>query len=183
MSKEIPVFPNFTPISMKRTARRDIDQNAIDSDEAEGELLDFLWDDPEIEHYIFSPKEGGVSRRVMGMQARGVIRFGAHEYFWFQHPNAPRGNYVHINRQPKWDWQKEVLEHQPMLIRTQIFLGEKERRRREHLAVAAALQTTKGPQRFTERLNDVWTHNQWWAGPTALVLTFAGLIIGFLSLR
>jgi hypothetical protein len=130
MGDDLPVFPDIPFSSIKKSQFRDIDGARITDEGTFKEFLDLLEREPHVDIYLFSRKGTGMNAFVLGAIRAGIIQSGPTEMNWYPHPKF-ENDYVWIELDPYWEWEREVLKTAPMYMRTKVFLSDRERRLRE----------------------------------------------------
>jgi hypothetical protein len=129
--REAKVFPSsLIPNSVTKSTFFNIEASSIDSEEKLEDILSILWNRPESPVYILADKGIGLGRVILKAASDGIINLGSTEMFWYMHPMFKQ-DFIHIDRNTNWRWEKDVMRTQAMLTRTQIALSEKARRQRE----------------------------------------------------
>ena len=130
MAEDFPRFPDLPIDSVKKGYFDYIDDNKLSSKEDFDALLDKLWHAPHVQTYVFSLNDSGMNSHLVSAHMFGQIECGATESRWYKHPNY-HDDFIRIRTDTDWELEKEIVATQPMYLRTQVNLSEKERRRRE----------------------------------------------------
>ena len=129
--------------------------------------MEKLWEYPDQEVAFYSDGNKSVPDFLLGAQYTRRIHL-SHEYNWYSHPNFA-GDYIKIESDPEWDWERKVLTEQQMLRKTIVTLTERERRNRDIAASAAAV----AGQQPGGMLNSWVRRNPFWPFLIGIVVTFA----------
>lgn len=161
-AKEMPRFPDIMPTSLKKTKFWEIWEEDIATPDDVELLLRLMLDNPESRFYLFNTKGGSRPATLNEAFQMGLVRTAEMQGHWYEHPLYPN-NFIQILSPTDWDWQKEVLEKGQALLRYEIALTDRERRRRENedtaLAIAEATMPPK-PQGWYAQLGAHYNRHQ-----------------------
>ena len=182
MSQEPPEdsrFPDIPIESIKRSSVRYVEDINIDSRDDLARLLDLIYEQPEIETYLFCHKDQGCPDLVLAAQRNGMVEFGREEARWYAHPNF-QGDFIRIRPDTDWDWEKVVLANEPMYMRIRLSLTQHERQKRDLWAATKAVRLAGTADQATgwRKLENHYNRNQllYW-GVGLLVSTIVGVAI------
>ena len=160
--EEMPQFPDIMPTSLKKTKFWEIWEEDLATPDDVELLLRLMFDNPESPFHLFNTKGGSRPAPLSEAFQLGLVRTAKMQGHWYEHPLYPN-NFIQILPPTNWDWEKEVLEKGQPLLRFEIVLTDRERRRRENqdtaLAVAEATLPTK-PEGWYARVTDHYSRHQ-----------------------
>ena len=94
-------------------------------------LLGIMYDFPEDQFFLFTPKAEGINPVVGGALAGSTIVIVESQGHYYPHPKFKR-DYVQIHEATAhWDWEREVLAQGEMYFRHELELSERARRQFE----------------------------------------------------
>jgi hypothetical protein len=181
----LPVFPSHLASSIKRRRIREADDSVFDDEEEVELLLNLLFEEPEVETYVFHEHGKPLNARLLAKAHTGALLIEETQNHWYRHPRSQR-SFTRITRDPpQFDWQAEVVGKGPCFWRCALRLTEAERRKREiaqqTTALTAAL-TPPDPEGRWAKLKRHWDRNQLVYGGIGLVLAIVGLVVGIAPL-
>lgn len=125
---DIPKFPDITPDSIKKTRIWEYENTDFATEEDISELLAHLFDYPEDEFFLYTPKEMPINELVQKAVDANALIILETQAFFYPHPKLKR-DYVRIREHSVlWDWEREVLADGRMYFRHQLKLSERARR-------------------------------------------------------
>jgi hypothetical protein len=131
MSEDELRFPDIVPDSVRKTRVWIHENDDFRSEEELSELLGRMYDYPEDDFFLFTPKGGAISPLVGSALEAIVIVIVETKGHYYPHPKFKR-DYVRIHdATAEWDWEREVLAKDDMYFRHYLKLSEKARRKFE----------------------------------------------------
>lgn len=126
--EDIPKFPDIIPDSIKKTRIWVHENDDFQTEEDISELLARLYDYPEDEFFVYSPKDQPINPFLRKAVDANAILITETQAFFYPHPKFKR-DYVRIKEHAiRWDWEREVLAEGKMFFRHQLKLSERARR-------------------------------------------------------
>jgi len=100
---------------------------------------------------------------------------------WYRHPNN-ENDYIRIRPSTDRDWEMKVIAEQPAYTRMRLALTDKERRKREGLAIAeavaeAAYEKSPPPNTWLGRLKVHYQAHESLYGVGGAIATIVGLAL------
>lgn len=143
--KDIPVFPDITPSSIKEGRFRVFEKGDFATERDVQDLIMLLFNEPECEFYYFVEKgtqsDGMFSAALKQMD----LRIKETKFFYYKHPKFNR-DYIHIEIRDgnyRNDWEKEVVQKGPMFCRSQLELTQRKKRDLEIQQIKTGLDTKR----------------------------------------
>ena len=128
---DLPKFPNIVPDSIRETRFWVLENDDFKTEEEISTLLGMMYDHPEDDFILFTPKTGTINSLVssaIGSAAIVVVETKGHYY---PHPKFKR-DYIRIHDATvSLDWEREVLSQGNMHFRHELKLSERARRQFE----------------------------------------------------
>jgi hypothetical protein len=113
------------PVTMKMRTIRYIELDQIKSDADIKSLLSEL-QQPNVSIYLFWPNGPAINPLLGDCIRRKQFEKLIVEGYWYKDPNSDH-DFIHIERNPELDFQKEIQETQPMLCRAELKLPKRGR--------------------------------------------------------
>ncbi|MDT5158840.1 MAG: hypothetical protein QOH51_3197 [Acidobacteriota bacterium] len=132
---QVPAFPNITPSKIRGSKLHAFENDDLKSEEDYQQLVLLMFRHPEREFYLYEEKDGDRNELLLAMEEIGEILFVESEFFFYRRPNSKaKGDFIHLERrggQFEYEWEKEIVEKEPMFIRTTLSLSNQKRRELE----------------------------------------------------
>jgi hypothetical protein len=131
MNQEKFRFPEELATDVKLSQFYTIENSDIATEDDLDRLVELMFHYPERNFYLFGLKEQGANHIVVSAEQHGILRIERYETQYYAHPKFER-DWVKIDkRNPKWDWEKNVIENSPEYIRFTLKLTERWRKKME----------------------------------------------------
>ncbi|MDO8292557.1 MAG: hypothetical protein Q7T29_06805 [Gallionella sp.] len=132
-SHDIPRFPDIgIPDKLTESVSHEIENNDIDSENELHHLVSLIYEHPEHQYYLYIEKGCQINKWVKHAIDSGWLLAHETEFFYYRHPRSPQREFIQIReRMIKFDWQREVVNTQPMFMRVTLTLSEKTKRHLE----------------------------------------------------
>lgn len=124
-------FPDIVPDSVRKTRLWILENDDFQIEEEISTLLGIMYDHPEDDFLLFTPKAGGINLLVNSALSAGIIVVVETKGHYYPHPKFKR-DYVQIHEATvSWDWEREVLSQCNMFFRHELKLSVRARRQFE----------------------------------------------------
>jgi hypothetical protein len=136
--KDLPVFPNIIPASQTKTMFSNIEADSFNGEEDLQNLFSMMFNLPEAKFYYFEQLGGPKNTWIHRARDAGQLLMNEVEFYFYKHPKF-ESDYVRIPKREtyQFDWEREVVEHEPMFGRLTLRLTESKKR---ELDVKARIQ-------------------------------------------
>jgi len=130
-SHDIPRFPNIVPDKITKSAFHVIENSDIQSEYELNQLANLMFEFPERRYYLYVEKEGQLNEWVRQAIDAGRLLAQETDFFYYRHPKHQR-DFVRIRgHMIQFDWERKVVDTQPMFRRLTLTLSEKTKRHLE----------------------------------------------------
>lgn len=128
---DIPRFPDIAPDKITKRASHEIENDDIRSEEEVERLIHLMYEHPERSYYLFVEKGASINEFIKRTIDSDRLLATETEFYYYRHPKLVR-DFVRIReRTIRFDWEREVLNTQPMFRRLTLSLLERARRHLE----------------------------------------------------
>lgn len=128
---DLPRFPDIVPDSVRKTRLWVHENDDFKTEEDISTLLGLMYDYPEDDFFLFTPKGASINPLVASAVAASAIVIAESKGHYYPHPKFKR-DYVRIHETTvSWDWEREVLAQGNMHFRHELKLSEPARRQFE----------------------------------------------------
>jgi hypothetical protein len=135
-------FPDIVPTSFKKTRVWIYENNDFRTEEDISILLGRMYEYPEDDFFLFTPKNGQISSLIDSAIEAIILVSVEMKGHYYHHPKFIR-DYVFIHElTAAWDWEREVLSQGNMYFRHELKLSERARRELEMQQLIAMQKKT-----------------------------------------
>lgn len=128
---DLPKFPDIVPDSIRKTHFWVLENDDFQTEDEISSLLGMMYDHPEDDFHLFTPKTGAINSLVNSAISSAVIVVVEIKGHYYPHPKF-KHDYVQIHEAKiSWDWEREVLSQGNMFFRHELKLSESARRQFE----------------------------------------------------
>ncbi|EKD26512.1 MAG: hypothetical protein ACD_79C01144G0003 [uncultured bacterium] len=126
-ARQLEKFP-FKPDNVKESVMHIFEDGELDTDEQINNLIYLMFEYQERCFYLFHQADKLQSEKLLSSKKQNIILLDEVECFYYKHPKHQR-DYVKISgNNPKFDWEKEVIEKGPEFHKITLKLTQKAKR-------------------------------------------------------